>query len=141
MEDDVSGQIVTQVPEGPPKYPPNTGPDRSVDLSTSPDFRTGIVKRAMGKTTEKLNRSKSNGNKTAAMSQSQPSLPVSGHRRIFSLNRSKGKERASADGERFGLLSNRLAVGKTEQKSQMILLRRSPNLPLLPPLCLRCLVG
>ncbi|THH29724.1 hypothetical protein EUX98_g4467 [Antrodiella citrinella] len=105
-DDDPTGHPITQVPEGPPKYPQNVDSDKGADFATSPDARASRVKRAMEKTADKLGRSKSAGNKSPAMTQSQPSLPASGHRRIFSLNRSKGKERASADGRRFIILSN-----------------------------------
>ncbi|KAH8100480.1 hypothetical protein BXZ70DRAFT_937353 [Cristinia sonorae] len=96
MADDEAGVPIIQGIEGPPNYSPNAASDSPADLSTSPDTRTGIMKRAMGKTTDR--RSKSIGHKSSAMSQSQPALPTSGtHRRIFSLSRSKGKEKVSAD--------------------------------------------
>lgn len=137
MENDPAGHPITQIAEGPPNYPPNANPDRPADVSASPDGKSGIMKRAMGRTTEVLSRSKSAGNKAPAMSQSQPSLPVSGHRRIFSLNRGKGKERASADGERSRRICNHglgqdLTHGVDEiatAQSQYMPSSASPSLP------------
>lgn len=83
----------------PPDYtsssssPPNTYPPLS-----PPESKSGIVRRAMEKTADKLNRRSSVSAKTQ-MSQSQPALPVAtSPKRIFSLSR-KGKERSSIDGE------------------------------------------
>ncbi|KAI0724242.1 hypothetical protein C8T65DRAFT_733888 [Cerioporus squamosus] len=56
------------------------------------DTKGGVVKRAMDKTADRLVRGKS------LLSQSQPALPPTGHRRMFSLTRGKGKERQT-DGE------------------------------------------
>ncbi|TCD70641.1 Sterol 3-beta-glucosyltransferase [Steccherinum ochraceum] len=117
MSDDAAGHPITQVPEGPPEYPSNPSLDRSAELSTSPDARTGIMKRAMGKTADRLSRSRSAGKQTPSMTQSSPALPVSGHRRIFSLNRSKGKEKASTDDD------------LTTAQSQLVASPTSPSLP------------
>lgn len=60
------------------------------------------MKRAMEKAADGLNiRNISLGtNLKSQLSQSQPSLPTSTHRRIFSLSRAKGKEKA-VEGERL----------------------------------------
>lgn len=92
-------QVVVQGVEGPPDYdqpaPPHPEPEPSSLTEPRP---SGIVKRAMEKTADKLHRSKSAATRPSQLSQSQPSLPAgSQHKRVFSLSR-KGKERMSADG-------------------------------------------
>lgn len=80
--------------------PTERSAETSNPTTNTTEPRGGIVKRAMGKAADGLNKSMSLGtNLKSQLSQSQPSLP--GHRRIFSLSRSKGKEKASGEGERL----------------------------------------
>lgn len=91
---------VVQGVEGPPNYETShTVPSRSSsEAHTSPtESKSGIVKRAMEKTADKLHRSKSAVTKTT-LSQSQPSLLAGSHKRVLSRSK-KGKERLSADTE------------------------------------------
>ncbi|OBZ79075.1 hypothetical protein A0H81_00471 [Grifola frondosa] len=77
--------------------PPNTAVSDTEKLGFSiSDSRSGLVKRAMERV-DILSRSKSVGSKS--LSQSQPALPLQGHRRLFSLsNRGKGKTGRSSKG-------------------------------------------
>lgn len=95
MADDNSVKAIVQGVEGPPNYDPSS--PRSPDGSPT-ESRSGIVKRAMERTADRLHRSKSASNK-AQLSQSQPSLPITGHKRIFSLSSRKGKERVPSEGD------------------------------------------
>ncbi|RPD81684.1 hypothetical protein L226DRAFT_577428 [Lentinus tigrinus ALCF2SS1-7] len=74
----------------------------STSGETVSDSKGRVVKRAMEKTADKLSRGKS------LLSQSQPALPLPGHRRMFSLTRGKGKERQT-DGEQHVSRSQVLA--------------------------------
>ena len=95
MADDPPVKLIAAPAQGPPNYPTLSAP-RTPPILPSSESRSNIVKRAMGKTADRLNRSISLGSKNQ-MSQSQPSLPVSSSpKRIFSLSR-KGKERSTAD--------------------------------------------
>lgn len=92
-------EAVVQGVEGPPNYDQPRSTQPSSEIQTSPtESRSGLVKRAMEKTADKLHRNKSAPQRTSQLSQSQPSLPMgSSSKRVFSLSR-KGKERVSADG-------------------------------------------
>lgn len=95
MSEDASVKALVQGVEGPPNYEPPLPKSPAEESPT--EVKGGIVKRAMEKTADRLHRTVSAGNKSQ-LSQSQPSLPVTGHKRIFSLSR-KGKERVTLDGE------------------------------------------
>lgn len=105
-------KVVVQGVEGPPDYHQPTQPHPSLQVQSNTLLEprpSGIVKRAMERTADKLHRSKSAAVRPSQLSQSQPSLPVgTQHRRVFSLSR-KGKERMSADGDgahRYSYSSN-----------------------------------
>lgn len=105
MKDEESIKPVLAPAQGPPDYPTNPAPDSIAEAAaaaTTTEARSpGLVKRAMEKAADGLNRGISLGsNLKTQLSQSQPALPVSTPRRIFSLSRAKGKERAT-EGERF----------------------------------------
>ncbi|KAI0080011.1 hypothetical protein K474DRAFT_1658250 [Panus rudis PR-1116 ss-1] len=95
--------------EGPPDYPSG-----SADASGS---RTGLVKRAMDKTADTLNRSKS------LLSQSQPSLPSISPSRRHLLSRAKGKEKASGN-DGLGAAQSHIL---TPPSSSSSLLKRGTN--------------
>ncbi|EKM60816.1 uncharacterized protein PHACADRAFT_246979, partial [Phanerochaete carnosa HHB-10118-sp] len=100
MPPEASGKAVLQGVEGPPDYDqPATVPSRtsSETHTSSTESKSGIVKRAMERTADKLHRSKSSVT-GASLSQSQPLLPAGSHKRHFSRGK-KGKERLSADGD------------------------------------------
>lgn len=97
MSNDAPLKALVQSTEGPPNYDHGAPKSPAADDALA-ESKSGIVKRAMGRTADRLHRTVSTGNKTQQMSQSQPALPVAGHKRIFSLSR-KGKERAPPDGE------------------------------------------
>lgn len=100
MPPEALGKAVLQGVEGPPGYDqPATVPSRtSSETHTSPtESKSGVVKRAMERTADKLHRSKTSVT-GVALSQSQPSLPAGSHKRHFSRSK-KGKERLSADGD------------------------------------------
>lgn len=62
-------------------------------IESATDLRSGLVKRAIGMTADRLGRSKSLGK--AQLSQSQPTLPTQPPKRLLSIsNRGKGKEKA-----------------------------------------------
>lgn len=102
MSNESTNKPVLSPSQGPSDYPTTPPPDRTAETSSPiTETRGGLVKRAMEKAADGLNRSISLGtNLKSQLSQSQPSLPVSTHRRIFSLNRAKGKEQAT-EGERL----------------------------------------
>lgn len=95
MSEDAPVKAFVQSVEGPPNYEPSAPKSPTEDSPT--ERKSRIVKRAMEKTADKLHRTVSASNKSQ-LSQSQPSLPVTGHKRIFSLSR-KGKEKVQPDGE------------------------------------------
>ncbi|TBU64755.1 hypothetical protein BD310DRAFT_284297 [Dichomitus squalens] len=90
--------------DGQPDSPPDT-PGSRPTITTSPtsdrsstsaaetvsDSKGDVAKRVMEKTSDKL------GRNMPLLSQSQPSLPQSSHRRILSLSRGKGKERQAQE--------------------------------------------
>ena len=97
------GLVPAQGPHDNTIVPPTEkSAETSNPTTNTTEPRGGIVKRAMGKAADGLNKSMSLGtNLKSQLSQSQPSLPVSAHRRIFSLSRTKGKEKATGEGERL----------------------------------------
>lgn len=90
-DDDGAVKAIVQGVEGPPDYEPSS------TNSPPADSRGSIVRRAMEKTADRLHGSKSPSSK-AQLSQSQPALPLPGHKRMFSLSR-KGKEKAAQGGD------------------------------------------
>ena len=99
-EHDAARPTIQAAEEPPPDMaPPPSGPGLTPTPDGSPteQTRSGIVKRAMEKTADKLSRSRSAPAKPQ-LSQSQPSISPPGHRRLFSLSR-KGKEKLAADDE------------------------------------------
>ncbi len=104
----------------------------SASGETVTDFTSGVVKRAMDKTVDKLARGKS------LLSQSQPSLPPPGHRRMFSLTRGKGKERQTAGASIPFLVTskgshNRIITLGEQPISRSQVLSSPPSSPPLSP--------
>ncbi|KAI0343992.1 hypothetical protein BDW22DRAFT_1355240 [Trametopsis cervina] len=96
MSENHSVKAIIQGAEGPPDYEHTSSKPRLSTGGSPTESRTSVVRRAVGKTADKLYRSKSPGTPDQ-LSQSQPAVS-SGTRRMFSLSR-KGKERAPPEGE------------------------------------------